>query len=145
MKSPESLVNSRFQFLPRPAAAPGKCSCCGSVERPVVDFGLDIEIYGAVVLCVLCVGEAYNTLREHDGQYQETQAASLLNGLDTDAINEYTRTALDTVGRLATVLSTLNLDATSNLQDAEESLGSNDESVSDARNYDEAFPELIKF
>jgi hypothetical protein len=49
------LLQSRFQLLPRPAASPGKCSVCGVVNREVIDFGLDIEFYGAVVICTECM------------------------------------------------------------------------------------------
>jgi hypothetical protein len=51
-------VNSRFRIMERPEIMPGKCAVCGGVSRPVVDFGLNIQFYGAVMLCVDCVSEA---------------------------------------------------------------------------------------
>jgi len=36
-------INSRFKITERPFNAPGKCLICGSVDRPVVDFGLEGE------------------------------------------------------------------------------------------------------
>lgn len=51
-------VNSRFRIMERPNIMPGKCAVCGGVDRPVVDFGLNIQFYGAVMLCVDCVSEA---------------------------------------------------------------------------------------
>ena len=53
-----SEVNSRFKLLPKPYNSPGKCACCGAVDRPVVDFGFALLGYGVVVLCVLCISEA---------------------------------------------------------------------------------------
>lgn len=58
-----SPLNSRFQTYPVPMASPGKCSVCGSVDRPVVDFGLTVEFYGAVVICVLCLTEAARNIQ----------------------------------------------------------------------------------
>ena len=51
-------VNSRFRILDEPNIMPGKCAVCGGVRGPVVDFGLNIQYYGAVMLCVTCVQEA---------------------------------------------------------------------------------------
>jgi hypothetical protein len=51
-------VNSRFRIMERPHIMPGKCAVCGGVDRPIVDFGLNIQFYGAVMLCVDCVSEA---------------------------------------------------------------------------------------
>lgn len=50
-------VNSRFRILDTPIISPGKCAVCGAVNRPVVDFGLNIQRYGAVMLCVDCICE----------------------------------------------------------------------------------------
>lgn len=51
-------VVSRFKVLERPTLSPGKCAVCGAVHRPVVDFGLNLMRYGAVMLCEDCVCEA---------------------------------------------------------------------------------------
>jgi hypothetical protein len=48
----EAQINGRFQVLDRPLAAPGKCACCGAVDRPVIDFGFDLDFYGVVYICV---------------------------------------------------------------------------------------------
>lgn len=50
-------INSRFKITERPFAAPGKCAVCGAVDRPVVDFGLNIEWYGRVYFCTECLTE----------------------------------------------------------------------------------------
>lgn len=52
------LLNSRFKLHDYPIAPPGKCAVCGAVDRPVIDFDMTIQFYGAVFICVLCMGEA---------------------------------------------------------------------------------------
>lgn len=47
-----SDINGRFQVLQRPKALPGNCCVCGAVNKPVVDFGLSLDWYGAVYICV---------------------------------------------------------------------------------------------
>jgi hypothetical protein len=47
-----SEINGRFQILERPMALPGNCAVCGAVNKPVVDFGLSLDWYGAVYICV---------------------------------------------------------------------------------------------
>ena len=56
--SVDENVQSRFKVLERPTLSPGKCAVCGAVDRSVVDFGLNIQYYGAVMLCVTCLTEA---------------------------------------------------------------------------------------
>lgn len=48
---------SRFQVSERPTSHPGKCRCCGSADRRVVDMGADDE-EGVIYLCEICVVEA---------------------------------------------------------------------------------------
>lgn len=50
--------SSRFQWVERPVAAPGKCISCGSANRSCVDFGLNFDLYGAVYFCEDCIGAA---------------------------------------------------------------------------------------
>jgi hypothetical protein len=58
---PEDL-QSRFTVYERPEAPPGKCVVCGAVDRPVIDFGVDIEwadtVYGRAYFCVTCIKQA---------------------------------------------------------------------------------------
>jgi len=49
---------SRFQLLPSPVTHPGKCAVCGAVNRPVVDFGANVDFYGALYFCESCLAEA---------------------------------------------------------------------------------------
>lgn len=56
---PELAPTSRFQIYASPLVSPGKCAVCGAVNQPVIDFGLNIDFYGAVMLCVTnCLPEA---------------------------------------------------------------------------------------
>lgn len=52
---------SRIQILDRPVAAPGKCIVCSAVDsdsgRKFVDFGEQIDWYGAVYFCTFCINE----------------------------------------------------------------------------------------
>ena len=49
---------SRFQVVERPFALPAKCLVCGGGNKRSLDFVCNIPIYGAVDLCIECVGEA---------------------------------------------------------------------------------------
>ena len=51
-------TTSRFQLTEVPLVSPGKCAVCGSATKPVVDFGMTIQFYGAVLMCVECLSEA---------------------------------------------------------------------------------------
>jgi hypothetical protein len=51
-------LTSRFTLLPQPVVAPGKCAVCGAVDKPVVDFNMTIEFYGAILICANCIREA---------------------------------------------------------------------------------------
>lgn len=39
---------------------PGTCSKCGSNLRDCIDLGINVDYYGAVLLCVSCAGEFVN-------------------------------------------------------------------------------------
>lgn len=49
---------SRMQVVPVPQMLPGKCICCGAVDRPCVDFGMSIDRFGVIYFCEDCIGEA---------------------------------------------------------------------------------------
>lgn len=55
-------VQSRFTVLDRPTESPGRCLVCGAVNRPVVDFGVDIDWadlgFGRAYLCITCILQA---------------------------------------------------------------------------------------
>lgn len=54
-------MSSKAILLDYPISAPGKCIFCGSGTRHdgrrYVDFGLQIERYGAVYFCTFCLAE----------------------------------------------------------------------------------------
>lgn len=62
-----SQLNGRFKLLDRPMALPAKCAVCGAVDRPVIDFGLDVEWYGVVYFCTECFTAAAQILGLVDG------------------------------------------------------------------------------
>ncbi len=58
----EETDSSKMHVLERPTNLPGKCACCGAVNRPVVDFGVSVETedfgYGVLYLCIDCIMQA---------------------------------------------------------------------------------------
>lgn len=56
-------AQSRFQVYSAGAAPhPNKCAVCGTVERDLIDFGMDAEVEGAVLFCTDCFAEAAKKL-----------------------------------------------------------------------------------
>lgn len=55
---------SRFQIVEgNPPRLPHKCSVCGSINGTFIDFGLDLEFYGTVYLCLeSCITQLANEL-----------------------------------------------------------------------------------
>jgi hypothetical protein len=54
----EMLNMSKYAILDEPQYKPHKCSNCGSTKkdgRKYIDFGLEIDWYGQVYLCSLCL------------------------------------------------------------------------------------------
>ena len=102
MASVVSVVNGRFKVIYGGSLpAPGKCGVCGSVERDCIDFGLDVDYYGAVLLCVECISEAHSVA----GLLASTQPTPLPSAaIDAGAINEYVRKSDDAVSRLLSLL-----------------------------------------
>lgn len=106
----ESQVNGRFHILPVPVAAPGKCSVCGSVERPVVDFGLEVDYYGAVVFCVECLRSAADLLDMVPGA--DLRVAQLVQRAHEDEIMK----AGEIVNEYAHLIHDLNVEFTDRLR-----------------------------
>lgn len=62
----ELSPNSRFSVLDNPNALPGKCALCGSSGgdgRKFVDFGFQLDVYGAVYFCTFCVTELAEAIK----------------------------------------------------------------------------------
>lgn len=56
----ELSPQSRFSVHDNPDVAPGKCAVCSSVGgdgRKFIDFGMQLDWYGAVYFCTFCVTE----------------------------------------------------------------------------------------
>jgi hypothetical protein len=51
-------TSSRFAVLQSPVALPAKCAVCGTPQGPLLDFGLDIDMYGVVYFCLTCLEAA---------------------------------------------------------------------------------------
>lgn len=100
----DSVLNGRFSVHEKPITAPGKCACCGSVNKPVVDFGFTVDYYGAVLMCGECIREALallDTVFPVEGVQDQVVP---LPAIDVEAINVYVRTASDAIDRLRSVL-----------------------------------------
>lgn len=103
---PGSIINSRFQYSQRPQALPGNCAVCGTVERPVLDFGTQIDGYGAVLICDSCIRAAVQVLDILQGKVENPLEAQVvpLSFLDQEGINEYVHSALKSITALNTIL-----------------------------------------
>ena len=56
-------MSDRFFLIPgNRLPLPAKCWCCGSHTRDCIDFGTNVEFFGAVLLCTTCVAEATTVL-----------------------------------------------------------------------------------
>jgi hypothetical protein len=63
-----SIVSvSRIQIIDgTPPALPGKCAVCGTTAGPFIDFGLSLEFYGVVYLCIdTCLVEIAQSFGYH--------------------------------------------------------------------------------
>lgn len=102
---PGENFNSRFTLLDMPSQHPGCCIVCGAVDRPVVDFGADIDWehkgVGRAYFCEYCIRQAASKFPEepvdpnetvvsrvwHEQQLQE-QKENLYDGL-LDYLNRF--------------------------------------------------------
>lgn len=53
--------SNRFQIIRIPLVSPGKCATCGYTggdDRQFIDFGFDLDFYGAVYFCTGCFTDA---------------------------------------------------------------------------------------
>lgn len=122
-----SPLTSRFQIVERPVASPGKCAICGCTDRPVVDFGLDIEIFGVVYFCLICLTEAADTIglvpeqRVRDAELEAGQSInSYLDQRELKVItNEQHRVLLDSVTRLSLALVSTKFDSVDSVDESD--------------------------
>lgn len=99
---PDSVINGRFQYLERPTVLPGHCAVCGSVERPVIDFGMQLDGYGAVLICVECLNTAVSLVHMVEGASPVVSPHQVKP--DAGTINEYVIAGLAAIRSLNVVL-----------------------------------------
>lgn len=98
----EVSPQSRIQILDVPILAPGICLVCGTAgidDRKFVDFGKQVEWYGAVYLCSECITEVaravgFIPVAEFDKLLEELKKTQADKGL-SDAKVEGVNSALD--------------------------------------------------
>lgn len=122
----ESVINGRFKYLDKPAALPGKCAVCGAVDKPVIDFGLDVDYFGAVVICTECMKTANQVVELYEGT-ATAPVVPPLNFLDVEAVNEYVARANTGLAALNSILANYMAHRQMDDESAEESSGVSDE------------------
>lgn len=137
MASLESVINGRFKLLERPVALPGKCACCGAVDRPVVDFGFDLDFYGVVYLCTTCLGEASEVAGSTNVEALVTPPP-----IDYEALNEFFRRISDAFSRIDSILPDSYFAGDPELASAESDAESSDGTIREPREDSDALPEL---
>lgn len=71
---------SKYQISDVPMFKPAKCANCGSSKndgRKYVDFGLEVDWYGTVFLCGLCLKDVAEAMGLFDSIKEELKAAYL--------------------------------------------------------------------
>lgn len=104
-------TSSRFKILERPLVAPGKCAVCGAADKPVVDFGFDLDWYGVVYFCVECLTEIGKTigmvhgeeLRVYEGKFEQSLQHYLTQHDFALVTNEFLVDAVHSFDRLSTL------------------------------------------
>jgi hypothetical protein len=87
-------LQSRFSILERPILSPGVCAVCGTAERQVVDFGLDLEFYGRVYFCRDCtiqIGTAFGDLISYDKYLMLRDEKNRLERTAEHAMQEFSK------------------------------------------------------
>lgn len=76
----ENDPNNRFQVSSGPNLPPGKCVVCGAHDRPVLDFGANLEVdgyYWILYICIECMKSASHVVDRYTGaDVEREQAAS---------------------------------------------------------------------
>lgn len=80
----------RIQVLPRPIMSPGKCIVCGSADREVIDFGMDLEYYGVPYFCCACIIEAATKFDVVPGEhYRKLEDELNVLKANTEKVQQY--------------------------------------------------------
>lgn len=101
-----TVVGSKFNIIHgSPPALPGKCVSCGRVEGIFIDWGMDIEYYGAVYLCADEFQQVANELGYHSPTQwkaliaeKNEQYAELNEALDRNEVLENAVRSLTSLG-----------------------------------------------
>lgn len=149
MGLPDSVINGRFKVTERPETAPGKCTVCGAVNKPVVDYDATVDFYGAILICGECIREAFIVMVTAHPEYavQDQVVSPLISYshlIDAGAVNEYVINASDSIRRLLNILpaapfdplediSELHEDSGESGQEPEATDSAHDESVNESR------------
>ena len=96
-----SQANSRFQVTTRPMAAPGHCAVCGGVDKPVVDFNLQLEFFGAVLICVSCMRAAMQIINITLGESELVQPRPPISPQHVKDLFSYVHIASESAARLS--------------------------------------------
>lgn len=119
----------RFQLIEgTPPALPGKCAVCGTTAGPMIDFGLELDFYGVVYLCVdNCMVQLANAF-EYRSPRQWRMLMNQIND-QRDEINKLrdqneqltsALTAITAVSRIPSIDRTSELDVDAVSQDSEQ-------------------------
>lgn len=76
----EMLRMSKYRILAVPDLKPGKCANCGSSKddgRKYIDFGLEVDWFGIVFLCGLCLKDVSTNMGLFHSYEEEVQLAQL--------------------------------------------------------------------
>lgn len=138
----ESIINGRFQYSEKPLASPGKCAVCGAVDRPVIDFGMDLDYYGAVLMCVGCVRSAAEVADLYEGKAAPVRTVPL-QFLDVEAVNEYLARSNVANRALTSILASYIAASEVDEQPAEESNDVHGQSADSTESTDESSIELF--
>lgn len=53
------MTSDRFHFVPAESLPfPGTCAICGSNRRPCIDYHIDIDYFGTLLVCTECIIES---------------------------------------------------------------------------------------
>lgn len=141
-------ATDKIQITDVPMTAPAHCGCCGAVDRPVVDFGLTIDYYGAVLICTACMHDAaiklgYITREQMDannvitGQILDNQ--DKVKRLFEESVSEIERISSDLGNTITNILFS---GPVANKKESEGTATDSSQSISGSKSDSPTFPEI---
>ena len=113
-------LSGRIQVIDYPYALPSKCVVCGGgaeTEREFVDFGMQVDPYGAIYFCTLCIAEVAAAVGFIDAKTYKDSQIELFNMVQEnttlEAENREFRRVYSTLSGLGALIPTVSADATS--------------------------------